>query len=124
MIFILSTKLTFIRNTRILFPQSRAPRKLILKIYTEYLVVCPVGRPGRKLGNLGNLGKSFSDVSFPSFRLRHRENSKTRKMKARKIFPRFPRFPRNPSFRIVTFDRTFKRVDERVRLTERASVRE
>ena len=30
------------RHTRILFPQSRAPRKLILKIFTEYLVVCPV----------------------------------------------------------------------------------
>ena len=45
MIFSLSgklTKLTFIWNTRILFPQSRAPRKLILKIFTEYLVVCPV----------------------------------------------------------------------------------
>ena len=42
MIFTLSTNLTFIRNTRILFPQSRAPRKLSLKIFMEYFVVCPV----------------------------------------------------------------------------------
>ena len=31
---------------RILFPQSRAPRKLILKIFTEYFVVCPVELQG------------------------------------------------------------------------------
>ena len=42
MIFTLSMKLTFIRTTRILFPQSRAPRKFILRIFKEYFVVCPV----------------------------------------------------------------------------------
>ena len=42
MIFTLSRKLTFIWNTRILFPQSRAPIILILKIFMDYFVVCPV----------------------------------------------------------------------------------
>ena len=46
MIFTLSTKLTFIQNTMILFPQGRAPRKFILKIFTEYVVVCPVELQG------------------------------------------------------------------------------
>ena len=46
MIFTLSTKLTFIRNTRILFPQSRAPRTFILKILTEYFIVGPVELQG------------------------------------------------------------------------------
>ena len=46
MIVSLSTKLTFIQNTRILFPQSRAPKKFILKIFTEYFVVCPVELQG------------------------------------------------------------------------------
>ena len=36
MIFSLGTKLTFTGNTRIFFLQSRAPRKFILKIFTEY----------------------------------------------------------------------------------------
>ena len=36
----------FIRNTRILFPQKRAPRKFILKIFKEYFVVCPVELQG------------------------------------------------------------------------------
>ena len=46
MIFTLSTKLIFIRNTRILFPQGWAPRKSILKIVTEYFVVYPVELQG------------------------------------------------------------------------------
>ena len=36
MIFSLGTKLSFIGNTLIFFPQSQAPRKSILKIFTEY----------------------------------------------------------------------------------------
>ena len=46
MIFTLSTKLTFIWNTRILFRESRAPRTFILKIFKEYFVVCPVELQG------------------------------------------------------------------------------
>ena len=46
MIFTLSTKLTFIWNTRILLSQSRAPRTVILKIFTEYFVVYPVELQG------------------------------------------------------------------------------
>ena len=42
MISTLSTKLTFIQNTRILFPQSQASRKFILTIFMEYFVVYPV----------------------------------------------------------------------------------
>ena len=33
-------------NTKILFPQSRAPRKLILKIFMEHFVACPVELQG------------------------------------------------------------------------------
>ena len=36
MIFSLGTKLTFIGNTQIFFPQSQTTRKFILKIFTEY----------------------------------------------------------------------------------------
>ena len=70
-------------------------------------------------GQVENSETSESDFPmfpFPSFRLRHRVYSKTRKMKAWKIFSEVPRFPRNPSFRIATFDRTFKRVAERMRV--------
>ena len=42
MIFTLECEADLHVNTRILFPQSRAPRTLILKILTEYFVVCPV----------------------------------------------------------------------------------
>ena len=38
-IFTLGTKLTFIGNTLIFFPQSQAPRKFILKIFTDYFVL-------------------------------------------------------------------------------------
>ena len=41
-IFTLSTKLIFIGNTSILFLQIWAPKKLILRIFTEYFEVCPV----------------------------------------------------------------------------------
>ena len=43
MIFTLSTKLTFIRNTRILLPQSRGgSQKVYFEDFTEYFVVCPL----------------------------------------------------------------------------------
>ena len=38
-VYALSTKLIFIQNTKILIPQSRAPRQLILKIFKEHFVV-------------------------------------------------------------------------------------
>ena len=46
MIFTLSTKLTFIGSTLILFRQSEAPRKFILKIFKEYFIVCPMELQG------------------------------------------------------------------------------
>ena len=41
MIFALSAKLTFIRNTRIVSSEPGSQR-VILKIFSEYFVVCPV----------------------------------------------------------------------------------